>query len=520
MNLRVIYIVVALVISQGISAQSRWTMQYYGEKDAIGISIKASYDNGYLVLGKHGSNYVNYNWLIKTNVNGEIIWEKTFGSPSSNIKFSEIDYNTEGDLYLVGLTGYYSEDDYDPLIMKLNACGEKQWCRVFIEDDNNFANALVVTPDDGVVVVLRYMSTIPFTDRICLVKFDIAGDMQWKQCYNSPDTSVYNEDAYDLTMAPDGGFLITGRCTYEDPNPPHAWWNKPYYIKTDSEGNFEWEATVHMEISDIGGKAWNTVLSPDSNYFYSSLSHYYHPPFGDSPALLKMDMNGNVVDIYDLAPIDEYGKMIEAKFISDTTLMASAIWGNELIGGPKAVVIDTLGNMLHDAHLLDNKWMASTDVTKDGKLLFFTNMLDENDELDAYLFKLNQQLESDSIYTQPFTYDSLCQYQIVSDTIVQDGCGLIVGTEEHYHQNDKNDDLLKIYPNPTKDVFTIESDIIGIDGALVEIVGLYGQKIKNIKVPKGQTEVVINIKDWQKGLYLVRMLHKNGLVESGKVIIQ
>jgi len=38
--------------------------------------ILESYDNGYLISGKIGANYSLYNWLIKTNINGEILWEK------------------------------------------------------------------------------------------------------------------------------------------------------------------------------------------------------------------------------------------------------------------------------------------------------------------------------------------------------------------------------------------------------------------------------------------------------------
>ncbi|PIQ29810.1 MAG: hypothetical protein COW63_11160, partial [Bacteroidetes bacterium CG18_big_fil_WC_8_21_14_2_50_41_14] len=350
-------------------AQNRWTKIYHAEEDAVGLNLSLGYDKGYLLAGKHGHNYVNYNWLIKTDINGEVLWEKSFGDPSTNINIQDMSFNNLGDIYLVGFTGYYNEESYDPLIMKLNACGEKQWCRVFVEDGVNFSNALTVTPDAGVVVVLRYMNSTYLTDRICLAKFNVSGDMLWKECYNSSDTSLHNEDAFNLTQAPDGGFLISGYCGYEDPNPPHSWWDKPYYIKTDSLGNFEWETVVHKEVSDKGGMSWSTVLSPDSNYFYSSLSHYYHPPFGDAPALLKMDMSGNVVGIYDLAQPNEYGKMIEAKFVTDSTLMASALWGNVLVGGSKAVIIDTLGNIIRQTGLLQNEWLAFTEVTFDSKLL-------------------------------------------------------------------------------------------------------------------------------------------------------
>ena len=508
---------IIVLMHVSLVAQNRWTKIYHAEEDAVGLNLSLGYDKGYLLAGKHGHNYVNYNWLIKTDINGEVLWEKSFGDPSTNINIQDMSFNNLGDIYLVGFTGYYNEESYDPLIMKLNACGEKQWCRVFVEDGVNFSNALTVTPDAGVVVVLRYMNSTYLTDRICLAKFNVSGDMLWKECYNSSDTSLHNEDAFNLTQAPDGGFLISGYCGYEDPNPPHSWWDKPYYIKTDSLGNFEWETVVHKEVSDKGGMSWSTVLSPDSNYFYSSLSHYYHPPFGDAPALLKMDMSGNVVGIYDLAQPNEYGKMIEAKFVTDSTLMASALWGNVLVGGSKAVIIDTLGNIIRQTGLLQNEWLAFTEVTFDSKLLFFTNINDNNGNFDAYLFKLIQQLESDTLYTQLFNYDSLCPYPIAWDTIVQDNCGLIVGMEELYDRKNNKEPKLLIYPNPAQAQFALQCEAFNESLTIVIIFDQYGQKVMTLSIPRGQAESAVTTEGWQKGVYLVQVWGSGSFIASGKV---
>jgi hypothetical protein len=267
---------ILIVLYLNTYGQNRWTRIYYGEKDALGNNFINSYDKGLLMVGKHGSSYINYNWLIKTDVNGDILWEKTIGDPTTIIMISDMAYNQFGDLYLVGSTSYYSSEYYDPIIMKLNSCGEKQWCKVFIGDGINFSNAVVVLPDGSCVIILRYMGVDLQTDRICLAKFSIEGDLIWKQCYNSGDSSIYNEDGLFLTIMPDGGFLISGYCDYVDPNPPHYWWFKPYFIKADSLGNFEWETVVHKEISDKGGLAVSSTISPDNKSIYSSIRHYYH----------------------------------------------------------------------------------------------------------------------------------------------------------------------------------------------------------------------------------------------------
>ncbi len=146
---------------------------------------------------------------------------------------------------------------------------------------------------------------------------------------------------------------------------------------------------VHKEVSDIGGQAWNTVINHDSTFYYSSLSHYYHNSGKDAAAMLKMDMEGTVIEFYDIAPPNEYGKMIELVLIDENSFAASASYGTEANYTPRAIVLDTLGNPLYENILLDNDWLAETALTDDKKLLFLTNQyIEEHDQFDAYLLNL------------------------------------------------------------------------------------------------------------------------------------
>lgn len=513
-------LIIFLVPCTSLFGQSRWMKIYFDDQDAIGNNIANSYDKGIVIAGKYGHNSVNYNWLIKTDINGDILWNKTIGYPSTNIKISDISYNKQGELFMVGLTGYYSSDDYDPIVMKLNQCGEKEWCRVYKKEGNNFCEGLVINKNNEIIVVLRYMSTISFTDRICLSKLDTYGEIIWTHCYNSSDTNLYNDDAKDVICTPDGGYLISGVCDYVDPNPPHYWYRKPYYIKTDSLGNFEWETVVHSESNDPGGRAWSTIISPDSNYYYSFISHYYHNPTKNAPAMVKMDMQGQVIGIYDLADKNYYGVIFEAVFITDSTIAGSARWGSEEQGVPKAVIFDTLGNILDSAFLLDNNYMSYIKKTFDNKLLFFTNKYnEESDEFDAYLFKLNTELEDDSIYTQTFNYDSLCPYQIASDTIVQDNCGLIVGMEELKPEKEEERNGILIYPNPAQNNFKVQCLKFKVGFCVIEVFDIFGRKVKEKEIPKGQNEIEVDVEGWRKGLYLIRVRDENSVIGSEKVIV-
>jgi len=410
--------------------QSRWLQEYFPGLNVVGQDFVESYDNGYLITGKFGPNYVAYNWLIKTNINGQVIWSKTFGLPDSYIGFFSVDQDTFGNIFLSGGSEYYDSSS-DPLIMKLNACGEKQWCLDFNTPGHfDYAHSIVATDDGGCAALLRYTGNSYHTDRICMVRIGADGQVVWKQCYNSSDTNLMNEDSRDLIITPHEGFLITATCDYLDTTISHLYWPKQYYIKTDSLGNKEWETVVFTNDNLSGGDAWTTTLNPDSNYYYSSVSHYYFEINFSSPALIKLDLYGNVVDVYDIVSGYINGGLTHSKFINDSTLADICAYGdNQEDIVTLAALIDTLGNMKNSFNLGLNTHGKVLRLTTDSKLVFLYHVL-QNDQFDIYLRKLNQNLEDDTIYTRPFTYDSLCPYQIVSDTIVPVDCGLIVGIEE------------------------------------------------------------------------------------------
>jgi hypothetical protein len=70
---------IIVLMQVSLVAQNRWTKIYHTEKDAVGLNLSLGYDKGYLLAGKHGHNYVNYNWLIKTDINGKYYGKSLLG---------------------------------------------------------------------------------------------------------------------------------------------------------------------------------------------------------------------------------------------------------------------------------------------------------------------------------------------------------------------------------------------------------------------------------------------------------
>ncbi|MFO7615614.1 MAG: T9SS type A sorting domain-containing protein, partial [Bacteroidales bacterium] len=188
----------------------------------------------------------------------------------------------------------------------------------------------------------------------------------------------------------------------------------------------------------------------------------------------------------------------------------------------RAVIIDTLGNLLNSLVLMEDKFTSLLQVTNDIKLLYAIKTY-VNDQFDFYLVKLNQNLEDDTIYTQPFTYDSLCPYQIVSDTIVQDDCGLIVGIEEageHGGMEAWGRGGVAVWPNPVREVLSVK--VLGLSDGLVyslEIYDIFGRPVLSGGLDGREGEIRVDVSGLVPGIYLVVVRDQEKWIGSAKVVV-
>ena len=85
--------------------------------------------------------------------------------------------------------------------------------------------------------------------------------------------------------------------------------------------------------------------------------------------------------------------------------------------------------------------------------------------------------------------------------------------------NEVNENLsaeTKLYPNPTEGLFTVE----GVNVAKVEVYNLVGQKVFETENGERKTENYIDASNWNKGIYLVNIVDRNGAVETKKLVVK
>lgn len=79
---------------------------------------------------------------------------------------------------------------------------------------------------------------------------------------------------------------------------------------------------------------------------------------------------------------------------------------------------------------------------------------------------------------------------------------------------------LEVYPNPASSILNIHFSQSNNENYLIEIFDILGKKVKEIKLPKGQTKAEVNVENWKKGLYLIKVSNEKKYYEIRKIIIQ
>ncbi|HTX87707.1 MAG TPA: T9SS type A sorting domain-containing protein [Bacteroidales bacterium] len=152
-----------------------------------------------------------------------------------------------------------------------------------------------------------------------------------------------------------------------------------------------------------------------------------------------------------------------------------------------------------------------------------------------YLWKLNEDLEYDSIYTQPHRYDSLCPDSIQSGTLYFQ-CDVEVGIRENVINTEKV--KMHIYPNPASDILHVEMPECIQKESKTEhftVTTIFHQRYKDLwlqaydamgrmvfqqMVRPGEKEVMLNVSAWSPGMYYFRLVYGDTMVASQKAIIE
>lgn len=93
-----------LLIAQ--APDTLWTKTYGGPGNDVGNSVKQTSDGGYIIAGYTDSYGVGGQdvWLLKTDINGDTLWTKTYGG-SCNDRANSVQQTFDGGYIIAGEFG-------------------------------------------------------------------------------------------------------------------------------------------------------------------------------------------------------------------------------------------------------------------------------------------------------------------------------------------------------------------------------------------------------------------------------
>jgi hypothetical protein len=453
-----------------------WPKVYGDDIHAYGQEIMEYYDNGYLICGsilKDGSTF-KYGWLIKTDINGIILWDKKFGDGIHENYFLDFDKTIDNGLIISG--GTSQEDvNIDPLFIKINS-----------------AKGIVSLPGNEFLGMIKYYD--PQNFRISIVKFDSTGEPLWIKHLAQEDSTIYNEEGYYLNLTTDSNYIISGGC--------FCGGEKPFWIKTDTTGEQIWDLRWPM---GSGGWANQSV--------FNSFGMIY---------LLKFNENGEAINQYPLmGDTIEAGGTKSLLMFNDTILYTGITWTDDpymYTGYSDILKTDTLGNLILQRRLIDDNY-PPTDLIKthDDKILAIGHFFVDGN-WDIYMWKMNSDLEDDTLYTQPLIYDSLCTYQIISDTLDLN-CSLFVNIDD-IPTKEEYESTIRISPNPARDWITLNLPEGKMNGdEEVIFYNSYGQMVKKLNGSNMNRIITVNISDFPPGIYISVLRNEKHIFAKGKFVV-
>jgi hypothetical protein len=497
--------------------QDEWVRVYGDDIHNSVNSLIETYDGGY-IMGGHiktsDGNSIKNGFILKTDINGEILWQKIIadldGHKTGGVQISQ---TSDGGYVLLSNTLKY-QGVSNVMIMKLNKCGEKEWNKIFIDNNMHQFNYGIQIMNDGTYLIqLSYWHSDLGNDRIWLFNIDQQGEIIWQKAQANWTLGTNAEEGYHLLKNSNNEYLISGN--YYQCNPgedTNMRYKRPLFIKVDSLGNEIWHQL--WGINDFFyGSAYKSAFDTKGNIYGVGRNESYNE-LATGPVLFKLCNAGEQLYHKDLIEDADGGNTTTINIMDDTTLFIGANWyDSEHNDHNRILKTDTLGNIIDQRELLNEpNTFSQSLITFDNKLLVSGSFYIDN-SLDIYLWKLNKDLEYDSIYTQPRVYDSLCPYPIVSDTLDIDTT--IVNLQEIYAQLYK----IKVHPNPvsSKLHITLGDLTKGTDFILYNT---NGQAVKQIQLQGIKREYELNISDLPAALYVLAFLDNGKIVDREKVVIQ
>lgn len=265
------------------STEAQFAPKSYGGSGAdrgVGIT-RTTKNDGYVIAGFTTSFDVSGEdiYVVKTDLNGNLIWEKTYGGTGDDNVWS-IQKNRNGNYMLVGFSNSYSKGDWDIFLLEIDEEGREIWSSNLAMPGDQYAWDILVDSEDNYIIVGQTKNNENGKETSLCLKLNLKGERVW--AYQSAATEMNR--AFGVIQL-DEAYFISGLTA------------------TDSAG-FDGFVT---RISEAGNEVWTHLYGGSNNDLFHAVNEShdgniilsgYSKSYGqgnNSPWLLKVDLRGQQI---------------------------------------------------------------------------------------------------------------------------------------------------------------------------------------------------------------------------------
>lgn len=310
-----------------------WQNAYGGSSLETNYDVLKMVDNGFLISNTSSSNISGNKtensrgegdyWLVKTDEDGTIEWQKTIGGSGSEFDMMAIPCMDGG--YFVGgssrspISGEKTENfrgfsalNADFWVLKLDENRNIEWQRTIGGEDEDLFKTVCQTNDGGFLIGGRSRSNIGFeksensrgnSHDLWILKLNPQGDIEWQKTIGSTDTDLLSDmlitQENDILIGGTSAGLISGDKTVASNGLSDFW-----VLKLTSTGDILWQKSIGGNDQESLNRM---ILTIDGNYLLS----------GSSRSSISGDKTSNSRGLNDywIVIIDTEGNIIGQKTI-------------------------------------------------------------------------------------------------------------------------------------------------------------------------------------------------------------
>jgi hypothetical protein len=216
--------------------QNSFFKMYSGSGYDRGEGIVQLEDSSYAITGSSSSwGESSQAFLLKIDTAGNYLWSQSYGGAESE-EGKRVLYNADLGFYIAGFSNSFGAGDFDAYLVKTDLNGNKLWEKTYGKPSNwERINDAIWTKDSTILMVGEVQATNGAASDILIIHADKNGDTLWTKTFGSNG----EDRANSIISVQDSLFVIGGEMFIPDSNLV-----KGFILKMNAQGTIIWEDTV------------------------------------------------------------------------------------------------------------------------------------------------------------------------------------------------------------------------------------------------------------------------------------